>query len=337
MITLITGLPGNGKTLYTIAFVKALAERENRPVFYSGITDLNLDWTEIEPEKWFDCPAGAIVVIDECQRVFRPRTISKDVPEHVSKLETHRHLGIDIFLITQHPLLADSAIRRLVGCHKHVIRAFGTQGATIHEWASCKDTCDKSSGRTDSIKTRWKYDKEVFNYYKSAELHTVKAKIPLRLYFLGSVPILLGLAVYFMYGFTDQQKTKNLQQTETQSLQGQPISDTQTTTKKNYKNAVTDAKQYLYENTPRIEYYPHTAPKYDELTKPTFVPVIAGCIDVTNGDCTCYGAHGLKIRMHPKECKKIVTDGIILDFDPRPINKGDYQQASFKSQPQNTR
>jgi len=51
MITLITGLPGNGKTLYTISFVKALAEKENRPVFYSGITDLALDWTEIEPEK----------------------------------------------------------------------------------------------------------------------------------------------------------------------------------------------------------------------------------------------------------------------------------------------
>ena len=329
MITLITGLPGNGKTLYCLSQVKKQAELENRPVFYSGITDLNLDWTEIDPEKWYDCPTGAIVVIDECQRVFRPRTISKDVPEHVSKLETHRHLGIDIYLITQHPLLADSAIRRLVGCHKHVIRAFGTQGATIHEWASCKDTCDKTSGRVDSIKTRWKYDKEAYTYYKSAELHTVKSKIPARLYFLIAAPLLLIAAIVYMYNFTDKQKLKNIENSETQSLASDSSGfSTQQSSKPSYLNKKSEAKQYIYENTPRIDGLTHTAPKYDELTKPTRVPVVAGCILVRpQNSCTCYGDYGLKVAMDPKQCIEIARGGLILDFDPRPSQN--LKTASF--------
>lgn len=318
MITLITGLPGNGKTLYTLSFVKALAEKENRPVFYSGISDLALDWTEIEPEKWFEAPTGAIIVIDECQRVFRPRSLGKDVPEYVAKLETHRHQGVDLFLITQHPLLADSSIRRLVGCHKHVVRAFGTQGATIHEWGSCKDTCDKTSGRADSIKTRWKYDKDAYKYYKSAELHTVKAKIPLRLYFLILAPILLILAVFYMYSFTKKQSEKQIEKEGvSQSLQAE--NNFQLAMQKpSYLNAIQDAKQFIYDSTPRVEGLAYTAPRYDELTKPTRVPVPAGCIDIVKGDCTCYSQTGSRLRMHQLMCKKIIADGLFLDFDPNP-------------------
>ena len=39
MITLITGLPGAGKTLFTIADVMAMAEKDNRQVYFSGIAD----------------------------------------------------------------------------------------------------------------------------------------------------------------------------------------------------------------------------------------------------------------------------------------------------------
>lgn len=48
MITLTTGVPGSGKSLYTISQVKEKAEKENRPVYYSGITDLKLPWVEMD-------------------------------------------------------------------------------------------------------------------------------------------------------------------------------------------------------------------------------------------------------------------------------------------------
>ena len=37
MLTLITGQPGNGKSLYTIAHVEEMRKAESRPVLYFGI------------------------------------------------------------------------------------------------------------------------------------------------------------------------------------------------------------------------------------------------------------------------------------------------------------
>jgi len=81
MIEQITGLPGAGKTLITLARVKELAEKENRQVYYNGITDLKLPWIELDKgEDWYKVPPGSIVVIDEAQRVFRPRGAGAQVP-----------------------------------------------------------------------------------------------------------------------------------------------------------------------------------------------------------------------------------------------------------------
>ena len=85
VVTLVTGLQGNGKTLFTINEVKALAEREGRAVYYHGITDLMLPWTALEnPEDWPDVPAGSIVVLDEAQKAYRLRANGSSVPRHVA-------------------------------------------------------------------------------------------------------------------------------------------------------------------------------------------------------------------------------------------------------------
>lgn len=316
MINLVTGLPGNGKTLYCLSYVKEMSERENRPVFYSGIANLTLPWTEIEAEKWFECPPGAIVVIDECQRVFRPRTISKDVPEYVSKLETHRHQGIDLFLITQHPMLADTAIRRLAGNHRHVVRTFGTQFATIHEWGSVKDNCDKKAGRSDSVKLRWKFDKKAFDYYKSAELHTVKRNIPLKVWFLAAAPILILGAVLYMKYFTQKQMNGGVVDASQplQSSASLPQAQGVNSKKVSYKNALEDAKQYVFEQQARIDGLQHTAPKYDDVTVPTRAPVPVGCI-ASRDRCGCWTQQATPIAMSETMCRDIVKNGFFEDFD----------------------
>ena len=80
MLTLITGQPGNGKSLYTISFVEAKRQAESRPVFYYGIPDLTLPWTQLEdPTKWYECPEKSIIVIDEVQKVMPPRSEERRV------------------------------------------------------------------------------------------------------------------------------------------------------------------------------------------------------------------------------------------------------------------
>ena len=168
MITLITGLPGAGKTLYALTWLMERAAKEGRQVYYSGITDLRVPgWIELaDSEKWPTIPSGSILVVDEAQRIFRPRMHGKEVPAFVAALETHRHLGIDLVFLTQHPMLIESNVRRLCGQHFHIIRKFGSHFATIHEWGATKETCDKN--REDSSTIQWRYPSDNFALYKSA-------------------------------------------------------------------------------------------------------------------------------------------------------------------------
>jgi|SRR5450830_221897 len=320
MLQLITGLPGNGKTLYALAYVKQWAAQEHRTVFYSGIAELTLDWTEIAADKWYDCPPNSIVVIDECQRVFRPRSLGAQVPEHVARLETHRHQGLDIILITQHPMLADAAIRRLVGKHLHVIRKFGTQHATIHEWSSTKDNCDKPAAKKDSIKHHWRYDKSLFSVYKSADVHTVKRHIPMKIYIFAATPILLAAAIWYMVQFTQSKMTTSPTNISTVPFHkptntaiNEPEKSATTTRQSRYENALEDAKQYLYERTPRIEGLAFTAPRYDKLTQPIHVPRPTGCLSSAH-QCQCHTENGTPLAMPEKVCRDIVSNGLFIDF-----------------------
>jgi zona occludens toxin len=313
MIELITGLPGNCKTLYTIAYVRAWAKKDNRPVYYSGVplTDKGkneLGWIEVEPEKWMECPPGAIIVIDECQRIFRNRSINSQPPKYVSDLETHRHLGIDLVFITQHPMLVDPAIRRLTGRHRHMVRIFGMAASTVHQWDSVRDNCDKPAIRKDSEKTKWVFDKSVYPLYRSAELHTGKVRIPKRVLLIVVVPIAIGGAVY-----TVKHLLLDKHQAPSQVGQGGKIGGTGATAAKVF-DPVADARQYVFNQTPRVQGLQYTAPKYDELTKPSAVPVPAACVHM-GSRCSCYTQQATPIDVTYNQCLDIAHHGYFQEFD----------------------
>lgn len=310
MIGLITGLPGNGKTLYALNFIKAKAEKENRPVYYSGIADLALPWTEFDGEKWMDCPPNSIIVIDECQRIYRPRSYGSNVPPHVAELETHRHKGVDIFLITQHPMLVDSNVRRLVGLHFHVVRKFGMAASTVHEWTSVKENCDKN--RDESTRHEFKFPKDSYSWYKSAEVHTHKARIPMRVWILLSVPFLLaGLGWYIYSSF---QKKIHPEGVPAPSLNASgPVHSLQPAGAPGRSRVMTDA-EYVDQYRPRIAGLPHTAAAYDERTKPVHVPYPAACVQSATR-CQCYTQQATRLDVSPELCKGIAQGGFFLAWD----------------------
>lgn len=316
MIDLITGLPGNAKTLYTIGMVKARAERENRPVFYSGIPELKLDWQEIDPIKWMEVPPKAIVVIDEAQRIFRNRSLGVQPPKHVTDLETHRHLGIDLVFITQHPSLIDPAIRRLAGGHRHLVRVWGMEVSTVHKWDAVKDNCDKPVARRDSEKTKWAFDKSIYKLYKSADEHTMKRAIPLRAKLLLLTPVVLIACAFTVYKLTVGKHQK---------ADPVPVETVAASAVKPGLERVhgavpqfdpqEDMKHFVQMSTPRIEGLAQTAPKYDELTKPTRVPVPAACIQVADR-CRCFSQQGTSLDVKYSMCVEFARNGYFQEFDP---------------------
>lgn len=189
MIELNTGVPGSGKTLSMVQQLAALVARwdrhpeEARPIFVHGVPQLaiahsplpllsisvgQLGLSEVIPD-WQAMPEGSLVIIDECQCAFPPRsTQSKPLP-HVAWLNVHRHHGFDIWLTTQHPKLIDGSVRALVGKHKHFRRLFGGQRAMIYEFDACNDGL---GGLKNAVKSYWAYPKKAYTWYKSAEVHT---------------------------------------------------------------------------------------------------------------------------------------------------------------------
>ena len=253
-------------------------------------------------EDWFNCPDGAIIVIDECQRVFRPRATGSHVPEYVSRFETHRHHGHDVFLITQHPMLLDSNVCRLVGCHRHYVRAFGAKASNQHEWGEARDACDKN--RSGSVETFRKYPKEVFAYYKSAELHTHRFRIPTRVIFLVLAPfIIFGLVYWFYTWWKPRHDGNNTGQGSEAALLGVKQVEA--------APAVLSAAEYVEKRKPRLEGLLHTAPVYDEVTKPVDAPIPVGCVDF-GGTCRCYTQQGTRYETTENICRNIVAEGMFF-------------------------
>lgn len=209
MIELRTGIPGSGKTLSMVEALSKMFPRwekhpeEARPVFVHNIKNLalphaTLPLKEIEARggqkqmvpDWDALPDGSLVIVDECQDLFPPRSAQSAAPPYIAFFNTHRHKGFDIWLTTQHPKLIDFSVRALIGKHIHFRRLFGMQRAAQYEWDGCSDNL---GGMKDAVLTHYAFPKKAFEFYKSAELHTKQSfKLP-RWLIIPVIGIALGV------------------------------------------------------------------------------------------------------------------------------------------------
>lgn len=197
MIHLVTGVPGSGKTLYTVWWLEKQVKAGRRLVV-NGVKGLLLDHEMVDDEwirDWHNrVQPNDIVVVDEVQRIWPPVPAGAKPTADVEALHIHRHKGVDFVVITQHPNRMNKTIRDLVGRHLHVRRLFGLSRAMLYEWDSAHNP---NAGFRDAVKTVWKYPRHIYELYVSAELHTKpKAVYPKALFI---VPIALVFGVYFAW------------------------------------------------------------------------------------------------------------------------------------------
>lgn len=325
MLLLFTGAPGASKTSHVI---DKYIDEKSRPIFYYNIA-LNdegrskLGWIEYTQEQvlnWQnELPTNAILIVDECQRVWPVRSSSKPVPESCTAMETHRHQGVDIVLITQHPGLIDSHIRKLVNEHYHFSRPFGMPFAVQYHSGSGVVSPDSRSELAQCTQSKKPLPKRVWPLYKSAEVHTHKAKVPNVVYFIVFAAL---LAVYLIWKFLNsygpsEADSLNNDSSVVQSVPSMPAP----------VSSRSEDVSWAYLLTPEIAGVPFTAPLYrEEAMRVSDVPRIAGCVLI--GDrCRCYTQQGTPIADIPKAvCEQYLSSPPFNHMrQPEPVN---YQAAS---------
>lgn len=323
MMVLITGKPGNGKTLFALDLISKRAEKEKRQVYYYGIpltSQFPYKWIElVDPQKWYECPPNSLIVIDEAQKphLFPPRANGSKAPQHVSELETHRHNGLDIYFMTQDPSLVDNHIKKLSEEHYHLIRKFGLQKSSVY-FAQSAMTSIANAALKNCIVSTFNYPSAVYGWYQSAQVHTHKRKIPARLMLFWAIPPILIALIWLSY-----QKVGALGKAADKQTDLTPAALTIPSPSQSgsvpaviHKETV---EEYVEKHQPRVEGLAYTAPVYDELTKPVAVPAISACIS-SKSKCTCYTQQATLLTVPAVTCRQIARDGYFQTFVSSPVS-----------------
>lgn len=326
MLKLLTGQPGNGKTLWVLDHVERQRKKESRPVFYSGIPlnpegPLVGEWQELgditklvesyvgadgAPAVRYTLPANAIVVMDEAQRVFRVRAQGSKVPDHVAAMETHRHQGIDFWLLSQNPGLIDVNLRKLAGYHVHVVRRAGLDRTNVYEWEQCETDPMRDASKKSARHSVWKFPTEVYTWYKSAEVHTHKRNLPWKqIAGLGvALVVVLGSAGYtawhVMHGAGVAALPK-AQEGEEPVVGG-----------KRAKAVELGNPWDAQLRRPRIEGWERTAAVFDPLQRVKSQPKVAGCMELRVNEtvtCECFTSQGSLLPMNRHDCARLMRQG----------------------------
>ena len=318
MITIITGVPGDGKTLYAVdqilrplvgstiqGEVDGAAVTIDR-IVYSNINGLVLDHELIDGsdtgglrnwQEW--ARPGSVIVFDEVQKVWPPRANGSKVPADIMALETHRHMGVDFVLITQGPALIDRNLHMLCGRHLHVRRVANLPLATVYEWDAMSRTLNyKSSVR----RHKYWFNKAAYKLYKSSVLHTRSSRrlpaVLLGLVLAGGLLAWKGPIVYA-------------------SLQGQPAAKVEAVAvapatgaaslKAVAASAGSDQVEPLAGKADQVEPLAGKADQVEPLAgKADQVesPAVVGCVR-TADRCACYTGQGVQVEAELGYCESL--------------------------------
>ena len=352
MITLITGVPGSGKTLMAVSDLAKKVDKEwaGRKIFVHGIPDLTIP-TEPIPDGhsiqdmhvWLKWPEnnGSIILIDEAQNIFPPRSAGSKTPEIVEWLHVHRHSGVDIILISQMPGRIDKQVRDLVGAHYHIHKT--PLGVRMrYFWDYCEN--NPKSGMKNARPEVYKFDKKAFGLYKSAEIHT-KVKTP-KSRVLWVIP--LALVVFGVTSYMGYSLLSGLGSSEKDDSENSSVSSFVDVKSDDLKKSVKDKSavagqeiggqiapsqnKNLTEDMlkPKIEGMVESKPLYDQVRQVKQFEYPVACISGGKSGCSCYSSQGTVIKeIDKKTCNDYVKNG--MPFNPyKEPNRDVVQNANIQ-------
>lgn len=328
-ITLITGKPRIGKTAFAVELLMFDDFYKGRKIF-SNINGLLIDhhkppeghsWEDMhEWLKWKE-NIGSVVIYDEVQYLFPTRSSGSKMPENVAFLNIHGHYGIDMILITQSPKLLDVNLREVVNKHIH-IAANKMGGLTRLEWNEV--ALNPTQQARNALSSSHKIRQEVFEYYKSAEVHTAHSHVRSRWYYviiamLFILPCILGLVGFMGYKMYQGYKEKagiTAQAEEVKEDTGfkNPL-DSESQKEMMPQSGIQGQNLKPEDFVPTLAEKPESKPIYNGVRQVKTFERIAACVDGGKTGCTCYSDQATPLKEITKAmCKDYVKNG--LPFNP---------------------
>lgn len=337
MIYLITGSPGAGKTLAAMELIEKWGREHPERIIYSANIDgqcypgvLPLDDAGVL--SWHQhCEKDSLVVVDEAQRYWRAQR-SGEPSQAIIEMETHRHDGIDIVLMTQHPTFLHANIRKLVNVHIHMI-AYTGQSALRWEWREAHDDVQDTKLRSEGEFTEWKYPAHLYPFYKSATMHTKRAKRSskqLKARIWGIVALvcvvgLIGMGIAVWHKFSSK-KPVSAQPALSPSA-GMPVVAGGSPASSGGKRW-SSRRDYVADQIPRVPSQPWSAPLYDGQAVVAHPQVYC----IASGDekrCHCITEQGTRYLMPPDVCLDVAKNGPAYDpFRPAQRRDDDSRRSS---------
>lgn len=334
-ITLITAVPGSGKTLRAVWYIQQAIARGEQ-VFVCNVNGLKVDGAIDfpDPSKWEDLPANSVLVVDECQKFFRA---DRGLPSYIAAMETIRHMGIRLILLTQHPALIHQNIRALVGFHEHLVRENGKESAIVYTRSRVIDNVRSDKALAVEDHHSWSYPKDCYGLYTSAEVHTFKRTIPhkyKRAALLALVAlVLLGGVVWQIRGAVNGDGTK-----PAQAAAGGVVA-AGNAGRQSGRPHIATATDYARQLQPLVADAPWTAPAFvnrEMVSEPELFCMSSGEMrgEVWHVEtCRCITEQGTRYELEMLKCADVARHGGRYNPYKRPfVNQPANERGSSKEQ-----
>lgn len=302
-ISLLTAVPGGGKTSYAVWNVIKEAHEKGKIIYTVGIPKLTIPTIELtydQVRQWFktspneeglpellNIEHGSIIVIDEVQRIW-PATGSK-ISDDIKELSVHRHYGLTFFLITQAPNLIHRNVLALVDRHLHI--GVNWAGRKIYEWSEyCRSPSTKTSKDT-AVTFNYKLPKESFALYHSVTQHVQAKKRAPMTFYIFLVAVLL--TIVFAYFGVQRVVAKTNPDTEI-ILSDEPVKEQPVTVTPQPVKPV-ELQRNLFD--------------VQLLTHDIDWSIVSACLASPKLGCVCYGQSGQRLVIPKESCELAVTSG----------------------------
>lgn len=315
MITLLTGRPGAGKTQELVRLLLEASAKGDRPVFAAGIDGLTpgLATDLADPTQWNQpgvLPDHSLVFVDEAWKWFGHlhNATHQRTPEHVLALAEHRHRGIDFVFTAQGVIQLYPFVRPLIEKHVHFTNRFSTGVLETTTWEGVCDDPTSAAKRASGITAVTRLNKSVFSHYKSASVHTHKARIPLRVF---ALPVLIVGAIGAI-GFTVYLLRSHAPPSEATGADVSAPGPDSPSVK------IATARDYIEQHTPLIQSLPWTRPA--TINRPALSNPEVYCMASQAGEdaagnhapatCHCLTEQGTRYALPDAECLTIASNGV---------------------------